>query len=203
MSALFDKWRPTLAVLGARYRYRYLSFEGRIDREPFWMGTFFLLAVLNSVQQLAAIAPMLQFNATLYSMMQAAGKPPDPGPVLQYSLDFSRHFAWIALLVWLLVCYPAAAVGIKRRHDRNRSGVDVVVYLAWIGLLTLGYALGYGFKTIDFYGSRVPFPDTIGFASVGVLWALQIYLLIVAGCMPGTKGPNKYGPDPSADRLKR
>jgi uncharacterized membrane protein YhaH (DUF805 family) len=63
-------------------------------------------------------------------------------------------------LVSLLVLWPSLIIGIKRWHDRDKSGWFVLVPLIPV---------------------------------VGPIWAL-----VECGFLPGTSGPNRYGPDPLA-----
>jgi uncharacterized membrane protein YhaH (DUF805 family) len=107
-----------------------LTYEGRINRQPYWMGTLVLVGVVIVVQ----VAGMALLGET-------AG-------------------AIVAGIAQLAVLYPAICLGIKRWHDRNKSGWWVLIALIPI---------------------------------IGGLWTL-----IECGCLPGTQGPNDYGPDPLA-----
>lgn len=64
----------------------------------------------------------------------------------------------VSLVVLLVALWPSIAVGVKRCHDRDRSG--------WFLLIAF-----------------IPL--------IGGLW-----LLIELGCLRGTVGPNRFGPDP-------
>ena len=86
----------------------------------------------------------------------------------------------LGLIVGLGLLVPGLAAGVRRLHDTNRSGkfilIGVVPYalsvLLWLsGSLVLGGTLG--------------FIALVGGLALLVLMALE-----------GTKGSNKYGPDP-------
>jgi len=85
--------------------------------------------------------------------------------------------------------YPWLALGLRRRHDRNNSGYDLVAF----GLFGLAYSV---------YGTTVPLHNTISVADVAVsgimyIWLLLgIYLFIVLFLLRGTAGENRYGPVP-------
>src|SRR5262249_35809552 len=66
----------------------------------------------------------------------------------------------IALLLFVVALWISLAMGVKRYHDRNKSGWWVLIALVPV---------------------------------IGGLW-----YLIEAGFLPGTSGPNQYGPDPLA-----
>jgi len=132
------------------------------------------------------------------------------------------HF-WLATLIYLIVCTIAAAigfaidsmaaligavliasvpcmisgvfVGIKRLHDRNKSGWWLVVFyllpavLPWFGLLFPG---GGG-------GDMESLPISV-MALYYLRFALYLWALVELGCLRGTIGANPYGPDPVAPK---
>lgn|SRR5688572_21550222 len=124
------------------WQWLFASFEGRINRAKFWIGSLVLWVlwiVVNGVL------------STMFGMQFAEGEIfPAMGPV-----------AW---LVWVIIAialtYATLAVWAKRWHDRDKSG--------WWSLIAL-----------------VPI--------VGAIW-----ILVELGCLPGTEGPNRFGPDPLA-----
>jgi len=115
------------------WKYLFTSFEGRINRAPFWTGVLILF-----------VAQLVVGWATGFSA--------NPASMAGSSM--------LGMIVALLLIYPALAVYAKRCHDRNKS--------AWWLLLLL-----------------IPV--------VGLIWAI-----VDLGIMEGTKGANRYGPDPLA-----
>lgn len=86
----------------------------------------------------------------------------------------------LSALIALGTFVPSLAVGVRRLHDTNRSGwwmlLGVVPYLLSIVLLLSGsLALA---------------------ATMGIVALLCAIALLVFMVLPGTNGPNQYGPDP-------
>lgn len=76
-------------------RHLYTSFDGRINRKRFWAASLIMMA-----------ASML-LSAVIFT----------PIAVMRPGLD-----AVAALLLSLALLYPALALGVKRLHDRGKSG---------------------------------------------------------------------------------
>jgi uncharacterized membrane protein YhaH (DUF805 family) len=116
------------------------SLRGRIRRRQYWFGSLLMMLFL------------------LFGGVGAG--------LATYSLRQSGDGNTLALLVLILVVAPlillaiwwSFALSVKRWHDRNKSGLWVLIGL-------------------------IPY--------IGSLWAF-----IENGCLPGTEGPNDYGPDP-------
>jgi len=113
------------------YQELFLSAQGRISRQTYWIGWVMLfVAYLIIYLLIAATRHHLSLLSALFGLVS------------------------IALL------YPSLCIGIKRFHDRDKSG--------WWVLIAL-----------------IPL--------IGGIW-----YLIEVGFLPGTRGPNQYGPDPLA-----
>ena len=92
-------------------------------------------------------------------------------------------------MITIVICVSLLAVGVKRLHDRNKSGWYLVLfYIVPCMLLTAGMVIG----TI--------MEDSIVIASVlGLLaFAIGVWAFVEMGCLRGTVGANPYGPDPIA-----
>ena len=88
-------------------------------------------------------------------------------------------------IISLLVAASGILVGIKRLHDRNKSGWWVLLYwLAPFVMLSVGFAGGLPEIMINI----------VGFLAL----AIGLWSLIELGGLRGTIGQNKYGPDPLA-----
>ncbi len=104
--------------------------------------------------------------------------------------------------VWLAIIIPSIAVQVRRLHDTDRSGW-------WLGGFYL-YALyrpAFGSMAFSMASAaavldRRAEPRNRIWASFGITmirWRSAVHLrivLLVFFCLPGTPGPNKYGPDP-------
>ena len=97
----------------------FLSLEGRISRQPFWLGML-LLAVINTALDWIFGVPFL----------------PDNPPELRVRI--------IEFVIDAIFLYPTVALTVKRLHDRNQSGayawalVAIVVIGMVMSLLGLG-----------------------------------------------------------------
>ena len=88
-------------------------------------------------------------------------------------------------IISLLVAASGILVGIKRLHDRNKSGWWVLLYwLAPFVMLSVGFAGGLPEIMVNI----------VGFLAL----AIGLWSLIELGGLRGTIGQNKYGPDPHA-----
>jgi uncharacterized membrane protein YhaH (DUF805 family) len=121
----------------------FLSFNGRINRAKWWLGSIAVFVVLVVLMMV---------------LMFAVGGSMTVGPDGQ--LQGGGTMSIISIIVYLAALWPSLALQVKRWHDRDKSG--------WWVLINL-----------------VPF--------IGGIWAL-----IECGFLEGTKGPNKFGPDPLA-----
>jgi uncharacterized membrane protein YhaH (DUF805 family) len=141
------------------WKHFLFSFNGRINRAKYWLSV-----VLNIVVLLVAAWVVGQIIET------------GSDPIL---------LLVIVLGVYLLVIYVSVAIGVKRLHDRNKSGWWLLFY--YLAPSSLGAA-----AQTDEQSSAV----VLYLAASGIwLWAL-----IELGCLRGTIGPNRYGPDPLQGR---
>jgi uncharacterized membrane protein YhaH (DUF805 family) len=92
----------------------------------------------------------------------------------------------VVFLPWLMWGF---AIHTERLHDRNRSAWWLVAFYLAPGML------GHFAKTPWLAGAT-------GTAPQGILalasFALSIWGFVEIGCLPGTAGPNRYGPNPVA-----
>jgi len=127
------------------------SFQGRINRAKYWIASIVYVSLM--------IAPF----------------------GLGFFFNFSAPFFVIAAIALIAIIVSGVAVGIKRLHDRDKSGWWLAAFYLVPPLLD-----GTGRTT----GSAVIF----GLASL----AVSIWAVVELGFLRGTPGPNQYGPDPLA-----
>lgn len=170
----------------------YTKTDGRISRKTWWIGAL-ILGVANLVVSLL-ILPLLGFGAPdMQRIMAAANDPVAASALISSSMQVS---GWAGLAVLIVFAYPIYALSVKRRHDKNNNGIDVIVYLVLTAVLLLVQALGLGFTNVEIQGILIPTP-TMVLSVVGFLAGVfAIYMLIVLGFLKGTNGENDYGPDP-------
>jgi uncharacterized membrane protein YhaH (DUF805 family) len=118
------------------------SFQGRINRAKFWLVHVAMWLVM------AVVFGVVVGDAALSTDPEAALRSLGMAPGL------------ILAVVNVLMFWVGLAVGVKRWHDRNKSGWWVLIALVPV---------------------------------IGPVW-----YLIECGLLPGTRGPNAYGPDPLA-----
>jgi uncharacterized membrane protein YhaH (DUF805 family) len=140
--------------------YLLTSFEGRIGRKQYWLGTLALSLVVVAVIGL------------VIALFDPSG------------------FAGRLVLVGfqLIVLYPACALYIKRFHDRNKPGAFALigfVPFAVEGALSLAGAAGDPLA-----------PSPLERVLMTLSLAVGIWFFVELGCLKGTPGPNRFGPDP-------
>ena len=88
--------------------------------------------------------------------------------------------AVLALVIGIALLVVGVAIGVKRLHDRDESGWFLLLfYLAPIVLDGLARGIGGLGLLLDL-------------VSLGI----SIWAFIELGCLRGTVGPNRFGPDP-------
>jgi uncharacterized membrane protein YhaH (DUF805 family) len=88
----------------------------------------------------------------------------------------------LAALVSLVFLYPAYALMVKRGHDRDRPDVIAQAFIGAIAVMTI-IAL-------------VPGLNILALPLSFVIMIAAIALFVDYGLMPGTPGPNRFGPPP-------
>ena len=103
------------------------SFQGRIGRGQFWIGTLILLAF--------GIVMSILISALGGSMMTNPGASPGMAAMVLY-------LVYVVLAIWM-----GLAIGVKRCHDRGQSGwwmlitlIPVIGFFWW--LINLGILAG-------------------------------------------------------------
>lgn len=98
-------------------------------------------------------------------------------------------FFGVGLLIYLPFMISGSAIILKRLHDRNKGGEWLAFYfLAPVVLSLAVYAIA---------GTEPDQSDTAKLLQIVIL-GIYIGMLIDLGCMRGTQGSNRYGPDPLA-----
>jgi uncharacterized membrane protein YhaH (DUF805 family) len=112
-----------------------------------------------------------------------------------FSLIPGLFFKVLPSLFALVLLWPHIAILIKRIHDRNKSG-----WLVWFIYVPATLALIFVTGTIIAAAAKgAAAALTLGIiaAVLGVvLFGVAVWFFVEFGCMRGTIGPNRYGPDP-------
>jgi uncharacterized membrane protein YhaH (DUF805 family) len=137
--------------------FLFFKFAGRINRAKFWIAVLIFTAI----------------NIVL--------------AIIGYALDESVMFQAVNGMIGIVVLISSIAVGIKRLHDRDKSGWYLVLFYIVPGVLaTIGMVVGMTAED----GSLVT--GLLFFAAA----AIGIWAFIELGCLRGTVGSNRFGPDP-------
>jgi uncharacterized membrane protein YhaH (DUF805 family) len=131
-----------------------LSFDGRINRAKWWLAVLIFLIAGIVVGIVASI---------LTAMIPIVG------------IVLFVVYGIVALIAGI-------AVGVKRLHDRGKSGLWLLVFYLVPGLLS-GIGMFSGSEAVAMLLSLI---------GTGI----SIWMLVELGCLRGTVGPNEYGPDP-------
>jgi uncharacterized membrane protein YhaH (DUF805 family) len=176
------------------WKFLFLSFDGRISRKTFWIGTLVLIGAWIVVGFL--ILPIFGARMMADPAMLTAATGGDVEAIGRQFMDVVRWSAWANLAMVVIFAYPMIAVMLKRRHDRNNAGRDVYVYIGLLALLQILQGLGLCYTLTEVNGVMVPMPTLIGTIAPLVVGIFGLYLLVVMGFLKGDAGPNDYGPDP-------
>ena len=146
------------------------NFEGRIPRKTFWLANIavFIIEVIVTAM-VAATADELAG--------ETAG-------------DVATHILTLAFF------YPQFVIALKRAHDRDMS--SQIIYAWYIALavyyVVIRFALWFWTHFNQNIYSLVGLTFVYGF--IFVVGIASLVLLIELGFRRGTRGPNRYGPDP-------
>jgi uncharacterized membrane protein YhaH (DUF805 family) len=163
---------------------RYAQFGGRARRKEFWMWVLFYLLV-------TAVLTTLDSWLGLGGGGSSYGPGAQSGPgMMSYGAGASVHGGLLTGLFALAVLIPNLAVAVRRLHDTDRSGW-------WLLLMVVPYGLGFVLMLSALAGGML---SLIALGSISFLvGAIGAIVLIVFYCLPGTSGPNRFGPDPLED----
>lgn len=150
-------------------RDKLFSFEGRIRRTDWWLT--------GLMAGLVALVVWISFRLILTS---SAGPLRGEGGFYVYlALEF---------LILLPFLWVQTALNVKRGHDLNIP--------AWPFIAFQIFAVGSGYVPFDrlLSPTGVVTPDQASLASNVLYWVGCLVELVVLGFLPGTRGPNRFGP---------
>jgi uncharacterized membrane protein YhaH (DUF805 family) len=159
------------------YVWFLFRFEG-IGRARYWLATLAILCgmifMLVSLVKLAiACGVHGSFSINLLGISTSI-RLVDGGQ----ALTTSWFFQIMAALITYVFAWSYAAVSIKRLRDRNKSGWWIVPFIVAPGVY-------------------IHLCDTTPFIGLAIFIAF-IWGFIELACLRGTRGPNRFGPDPLA-----
>jgi uncharacterized membrane protein YhaH (DUF805 family) len=137
----------------------FFKFDGRVNRARFWIAALVLAAI----------------NVVL--------------AIVGYLTDQSVVFQAVNGMLNIVILIASIAVGIKRLHDRNKSGWYLLLFYFIPGVLAAA-----GVLVGEFVEDSTIIATVLTFLAV----ALTVWAFVELGCLRGTVGVNPYGPDPVA-----
>jgi uncharacterized membrane protein YhaH (DUF805 family) len=155
--------------------FREQSNARRIGRARFLghtAGYLVILALIGGALAFAGFRAGAGYHAVFVGMT----------PPYEINFDYPGLNPWVALGLSILGFLLFTDLTVRRRHDRNRRGTDAVIWQ----VLLLANSILHTFNLA---------PYVVGWLD-GVLVLSGIYLFVVLVLLPGTRGPNRYGPDP-------
>ena len=166
-----------------------LNFSGRARRAEYWW--FFLFLVLVGIgAQIGLGIGMVQDP-----VFAAAFQDPALMQVWLKQNEQSLLMIGIGAIAYILLGWlPQLSVTVRRLHDTDRSGWFIflptfVSICAVVGVLFLSIGGGQGALPLILLILSAPL--------IAYLW------FFVVLCLPGTHGPNRFGPDPIKGRKRR
>lgn len=153
------------SIMGA-----FTGFDGRLNRQRWWISVI-ILAIVGFI--------IFWILGAIFGVGLMMTPTTDPAAMQGYV----QKVGWVGVVVAIILAYPQLAIGIKRRHDRNNNGYDVVGFVVIDIIVNLLNGLGI---TVG------PLAGVLGL----VILVYGIYLLVVLGFLKGTAGSNNYGADP-------
>jgi uncharacterized membrane protein YhaH (DUF805 family) len=156
---------------------RYAEFSGRSRRMEYWMWVVFqfLVGILFWVLMMVVGGAALMTGGGPGAMMAAGGS--------------IIIVAALFMLAWLGLIIPGIAVGVRRLHDTNRTGWWLLAPIVPYVFVLVGSAM----VRAGSPGAGAAVALVCGIAAL-LLWLT----LLVFMFLDGTRGPNRFGPDPKA-----
>jgi uncharacterized membrane protein YhaH (DUF805 family) len=177
------------------YAWFLFSFEGRINRAKYWLAgliigcwMIFLTGLVLGIAKVLGAAAPASFGFSIDDVFRMVDPAALRSAIDRFNSDdltaatlIARLFQAIGTLLFLWV-YAATAV--KRLHDRHKSGWWMAAFFVVPGLYH-------------------QFEDRLGDSHMAALLGLIVGVLALWGfiemlCLKGTRGPNRFGPDPPA-----
>jgi uncharacterized membrane protein YhaH (DUF805 family) len=151
------------------FGYVLFSFTGRINRAKYWAGVLFWTAIC-----------IVMFGVLIYQLADIIKMPQDE--ILAYLLSKGIALFVIFAVIFLVMIVSGLALGVKRMHDRDKTGWWVVLFY-------------YGPAVLNGISSSIDSTFINLLLSVASL-VIAIWGLVELGFLRGTAGPNRFGPDP-------
>jgi uncharacterized membrane protein YhaH (DUF805 family) len=151
------------------------SFKGRIQRLYWWVATIAAGAVAGIVTTLLE-----------YFARSSGAFIPDPS---SGEIAPTGNFGAAITAIGLANLWINLALSVKRLHDRDRTGawVFLQILLVFLAVIMIVVAIA--------APNDGPWVMLAGLTGA-VAFAFSVWLFVELGFLRGTRGPNRFGPDP-------
>jgi uncharacterized membrane protein YhaH (DUF805 family) len=158
----------------------FFGFSGRINRGKYWLAAiaWFMIWIVAILAFAIGALAILGSNLTDGSLPS-----PEDLPAFLHLIRDYGILSVIILVFFIITWVSALAIGIKRLHDRDRSGW-------WILLFYFGPPILAAAQNSAEDGTLASLILGLG------AFAVSIWALVELGFLRGTSGPNRFGPDP-------
>jgi uncharacterized membrane protein YhaH (DUF805 family) len=168
---------------------RYADFSGRSRRKEYWMFALFTILVNIGFVTLMFVAG----GGAMFAAM--SGREPNPAGVMAAGGAIGIIYL-LSVIFSLAILIPSIAVGVRRLHDTNRRGWWLLAPLApYVVMIVLGLGVA-GSLASGNASNGAAATLAIAFGVCGLAVFVLGIVLIVFMCLDGTRGPNRFGPDP-------
>ena len=157
----------------------FFGFSGRINRAKFWLTLVVWLLIW-----IVAIAAFVVGGLAILGSNLSNGSLPSPEDPAAF-LRLIRDYGILSLVIFafIIVSWASAfAIGVKRLHDRDRSGWWIVLF--YFGPTVLAVAQS------STEGALASLVLGLGALAISVWWLVEL------GFLRGTSGSNRFGADP-------
>jgi uncharacterized membrane protein YhaH (DUF805 family) len=101
--------------------------------------------------------------------------------IREHRFEFAGLTLALLVILYIPLIWIGLAIGAKRLHDRDKSAWWLLVFYAAPGILSTA-------------GNRM---EEVGFIILHIIsFGISVWAFVELGCLRGTPGPNRYGPDP-------
>src|SRR6266542_1441132 len=101
--------------------------------------------------------------------------------IREHRFEFAGLTLTLLVILYIPLIWIGLAIGAKRLHDRDKSAWWLLVFYAAPGILSTA-------------GNRM---EEVGFIILHIIsFGISVWAFVELGCLRGTPGPNRYGPDP-------
>ena len=179
--------------------FNYLfSFDGRINRAKMWL--FYLIVFAWEI--VGALILSTIANVGGLSLLSEDTPPLFSSESLHTLVQNTADLVFLTVMVLLIATYfyAFAAVTVKRLHDRNKNATWLLVFYILPLALVFG-SVAIAQKLATKMPDHAPGMNLVLVPLGLVMAVISIWAFVELYCLRGTRGDNRFGADPLADKL--